>query len=81
MISIDNEAISFEKTIKFDCNEDLKGCKIEILIDADTYFTEFNSFVLNHNQMINPKDFKEGQLQRIVMKLMAYKEHPEVFSE
>ena len=27
--------------------------------------------------MINPKEFQEGQLQRIVHKLLTFKEHPE----
>jgi len=34
--------------------------------------------VLGHNQMINPKEFKEGQLQRIVTKLLSYRDHPEM---
>jgi hypothetical protein len=28
--------------------------------------------------MINPKEFKEGQLQRIVTKLLSYRDHPEM---
>lgn len=31
--------------------------------------------------MINPKEFKEGQLQRIVCKLLGYKDHPEVLEK
>lgn len=29
--------------------------------------------------IINPKDFKEGQLQRIVTKFESYKENPQIF--
>lgn len=59
---IDNDDVHFEKSIRFDSGEGLDTFKVEILIDTDTYFTEHNSFVLGHNQMINPKEFKEGQL-------------------
>jgi Ca2+-binding EF-hand superfamily protein len=31
--------------------------------------------------MINPKEFKEGQLQRIVCKRLSYKNHPEVLEK
>ena len=81
VMHIDNEDVHYKEMIKFDCLESLKQCKVDILIDTDTYFTEFNAFILNHNQMINPKDFKEGQLQRIVCKLESYQDHPDVLEK
>ena len=57
----------------------MSGCKVNILVDTDTYFTEHNAFVLNSGMIINPKDFKEGQLQRIVTKFESYKENPQIF--
>jgi hypothetical protein len=61
-IIIDNDDVQYENSIQFDIEEDYQGFKIEILIDTDTYFTDKNAFILGHNQMINPKEFKEGQL-------------------
>lgn len=75
---IDNDDVHFESSIQFDLGEEFNSFKVDILIDTDTYFTEHNAFVLGHNQMINPKEFKEGQLQRIVTKLQSYKDHPEI---
>lgn len=54
---------------------------VEFLFDSDTYFTELNAFVLGHNQMIDPKAFKEGQLQRAVTKLQGYKDQPIVLQQ
>ena len=77
-VIIDNEDVHFESSIQFDSGEGFNTFKVDILIDTDTYFTEHNAFVVGHNQMINPKEFKEGQLQRIVTKLQSYKDHPEI---
>ena len=68
-VIIDNDDVHYENSIRFDSGEGYQGFKVDVLIDTDTYFTEQNAFVLGHNQMINPKEFKEGQLQRIVTKL------------
>lgn len=77
-INIDNEQLSFRNTIKLDTmGDDLQPFQLDIFVDTDTYFTEFNAFVLGHHQMINPKEFQEGQLYRIVHKLENYKNHPE----
>jgi hypothetical protein len=76
-VIIDNDDVHYENSIRFESGEGYQGFKVEVLIDTDTYFTEQNAFVLGHNQMINPKEFKEGQLQRIVTKLQSYKDHPD----
>ena len=79
-INIDNEELTFRNTLKLDTHDSSdQKYSVDIFVDTDNYFTQYNGFVLNNNQMINPKEFQEGQIYRIVHKLEGYKSHPERF--
>lgn len=77
-INIDNEELTFRKMLKLDTHDSSnQQYSVDIFVDTDDYFTKYNGFVLNNNLMINPKEFKEGEIYRIVHKLEGYKAHPE----
>ena len=77
LFGIDGEDLRYHRKITWECIPR----NIQVMFDHETFFTEYESFIEQDHQIVDPDQFSEGELHYSLTQLQKYQKRTFEFEE